>query len=94
MAASVTFDLGDQEVAATTLTVPANAVGEDDQGRFVFVIDRGEGETGSVRKQHVTIGRLTAEGFEIREGLTAGQTVATAGLQTLLDGQQVRLERQ
>ena len=46
----------------------------------------------SVRKQHVTIGRLTAEGFEILEGLTAGQIIATAGLQTLLEGQQVQLQ--
>ena len=67
------------------------AVGEDDQGRFVFVVEPTGDDVAEVRKQPVTIGRLTAEGFEILEGLTAGQRVATAGLQTLLDGQRVRL---
>ena len=43
------------------------------------------------KKQQVTIGDLTSEGFEINEGLVVGQKIATAGLQTLLDGQEVKL---
>ncbi len=92
MTANVTFDLGDPDAQPSVLVVPANAVGEDGDGRFVFLVERGEGMVASVRKQQVTIGRLTADGFEIVEGLAAGQTIATAGLQTLLDGQQVRLQ--
>lgn len=91
MAASVTLDFTGEVSGDQALIVPAKAVGEDDQGRFVFVVEpTGEG-VAEVRKQLVTIGRLTAEGFEILEGLTPGQRVATAGLQTLLDGQRVRL---
>jgi hypothetical protein len=52
----------------------------------------GAGKTASVHKQHITIGDLTAEGFVVREGLEAGQAIATAGLQTLLDGQRVRIQ--
>ena len=93
MAANVTFDLDDQTPASPTLVVPANAVGEDAEGRFVFLIEgEASGSTASVRKQHVTVGELTTEGFVVESGLTAGQAIATAGLQTLLDGQQVRVQ--
>jgi len=92
MAANVEFDFGSGSLANSTLVVPANSVGEDSQGRFVFVIQRGEGDHASVQKQHVTVGPLTAEGFVIRQGLDAGQSIATAGLQTLLDGQLVQIQ--
>lgn len=91
MAANVTFDFGDREANGTTLVVPANAVGEDSNGRFVFLIE-GEGDVGTVKKQSIDIGDLTTEGFEIRSGLSFGKRIATAGLQTLLDGQEVKLQ--
>ena len=92
MAANVTFDLGEGDISGSVTMVPANAVGEDALGRFVFVLEVSDGSAARVRKQHVTIGRLTAEGFEVLEGLTAGERIATAGLQMLLDGQEVRLQ--
>ncbi|WP_298420469.1 efflux RND transporter periplasmic adaptor subunit [uncultured Kordia sp.] len=91
MTANVTFDFGDRKVNNKTLVVPANAVGEDSNGRFVFLIE-GEGENAKVKKQKITIGTLTPEGFEIKSGLTVGQKIATAGLQTLLNGQEVKLQ--
>jgi RND family efflux transporter MFP subunit len=90
MTANVTFDFGDQKVNNKTLVVPANAVGEDSDGRFVFLIE-GDADNAKVKKQQVTIGSLTPEGFEIKSGLSAGQKIATAGLQTLLNGQEVKL---
>jgi len=90
MAANVTFDFGDRKINNKTLVVPSNAIGEDSNGRFVFLIE-GEGENAKVKKQQVTIGNLTPEGFEIKSGLTVGQKIATAGLQTLLNGQAVKL---
>ena len=91
MAANVTFNLGSEKEAQKTLIVPAHAVGEDSNGRFVFLVNT-EGETTVVKKHRVTIGPLTSDGFEIRSGLQAGERIAVAGLQTLLDGQQVRLQ--
>ncbi|WP_299108897.1 efflux RND transporter periplasmic adaptor subunit [uncultured Tenacibaculum sp.] len=90
MASNVTFDFGNHTLDNKVLVAPANAVGEDSNGNFVFVVN-GEGEKGTVKKQKVTIGKLTSEGFEITSGLNAGQKIATAGLQTLLDGQEVKL---
>ncbi len=89
MAATVAFNLSGPQPSDGVLVVPAKAVGEDGSGRFVFLIED-EGEAAVVKKRHVQIGELTADGFEIREGLSAGQKIATAGLQTLLDGQRVQ----
>ena len=91
MAANVTFDMGEQTTEGSVLVAPANAVGEDSNGRFVFLIEESDGNA-TVKKQQVEIGALTGEGFEIRSGLSAGQKIATAGLQTLLDGQEVKLQ--
>ena len=91
MAANVTFDFSDHKLDNTILVVPANAVGEDSNGRFVFLVE-GEVESAKVKKQHIQIGNLTSEGFEVTSGLSVGQKIATAGLQTLLDGQEVRLQ--
>ena len=71
------------------IVVPTNAVGEDGNGRFVFLVE-GEKNKATVKKQSITIGNLTSEGFEVKTGLKAGQKIATAGLQTLLDGQDVK----
>lgn len=91
MAANVIFDFGDHKNDQSTLVVPTHAVGEDSNGRFVFVVVN-EGDISKVKKQQITIGNLTAEGFEVKSGLTVGQKIATAGLQTLLDGQEVKLQ--
>jgi multidrug efflux system membrane fusion protein len=90
MTANVTFDFGVSKASNFKLIIPAYAVGEDHNGRFVFLLVR-EGATATVKKQPVTIGNLTAQGFEITSGITKGQHIATAGLQTLLDGQKVKL---
>lgn len=90
MAASVSFEFDQELNDQETLIVPASAVGEDSNGRFVFLIEESENKV-RVKKQVIEIGDLTPEGFKIKTGLKRGQKVATAGLQTLLDGQNVKI---
>ena len=90
MAANVLFEFVDEDIAKEIIIVPASAVGEDGKGRFVFIIE-GDTTKASVKKQAITIGNLTPEGFEVKNGLKVGQRIAIAGLQTLLDGQEVKL---
>ncbi|MGB5820775.1 MAG: efflux RND transporter periplasmic adaptor subunit [Saonia sp.] len=92
MAANVTFDFGNGDDTRNVLIVPAKSVGEDSEGNFVYVLESDDGKMGVAKRQSVTVGGLTSEGFEIKDGLTAGQKIATAGLQTLLNGQRVRLQ--
>ncbi|WP_223789294.1 efflux RND transporter periplasmic adaptor subunit [Marinicella meishanensis] len=93
MAANVRFTFASDNASNVEpkLLVPAKAVGEDANGQFVFLLEQ-QGENHVARKQAITIGALTAEGFEVTAGLSNGQLIATAGLQTLLDGQMVKLK--
>ena len=91
MTANVSFNFSTNVEEETALVVPAKAVGEDENGRFVFLIDE-SGASSTVNKHPVQVGALTPDGFVITDGLQAGQKIATAGLQTLLDGQEVRLQ--
>ncbi len=90
MAAEVAFRFlsGD---SAGRMVVPAVAVGEDRDGRFVFVLEESAGEEGLVRRKPVTVGELTADGLEILGGLTEGERVITAGVRRLTDGERVKL---
>ncbi len=90
MAATVELAF-ESELPEGVLVVPAKAVGENADGRFVFLVEDAGGGEATVRRQSVTVGRLTGEGFEVVAGLQEGQRVATAGLQTLLEGQRVRV---
>ncbi|NNE34447.1 MAG: efflux RND transporter periplasmic adaptor subunit [Rhodothermales bacterium] len=91
MTSNVTFDFGGTG-DTSTLVIPAKAVGEDSDGRFVFLLSEGGSSTATVSKKRIEVGELTSAGFEVTDGLLAGQRIATAGLQTLLDGQEVRIK--
>lgn len=90
MAANVTFEFGSTPSANKTLVIPAKSVGEDATGNFVFLIEESTSKS-IVKKQPITVGDLTSEGFAVKQGLSAGQKIAVAGLQTLLDGQEVKM---
>ncbi len=90
MAANVLFEFVNKDLTKDVIVVPASAVGEDGKGRFVFLVE-GDSNKATVKKQAITIGSLTPEGFKVESGLKIGQKIATAGLQTLLDGQEVKL---
>jgi RND family efflux transporter MFP subunit len=90
MAANVLFEFANEDTAKDMIVVPASAVGEDGNGRFVFLIE-GDASKATVKRQAITVGELTPQGFEVKTGLKFGQKIAVAGLQTLLDGQDVKL---
>ncbi|OZV67677.1 efflux RND transporter periplasmic adaptor subunit [Winogradskyella aurantia] len=91
MASNVFFEFKEDSVTERVIVVPASAVGENSEGRFVFLVED-EGDKTMVKKHTIEIGELTPQGFEVKKGLKKGQKVATAGLQTLLDGQEVKLK--
>lgn len=91
MAAEVTFRItGDSDVSG--VLVPPQAVGQDHKSRFVYVLNRSDSNNiATAERRPVEIGSLTPEGLEILGDVTDGEYVATAGLRTLVTGQQVRL---
>ncbi len=90
LAAEVMFRFEGRKGQARML-VPPVAVGEDRDGRFVFVVEEIVGGLGIVRRRPVVVGELTAEGLEILDGLVDGERIVTAGVRRLHDGRQVRL---
>ncbi|MEO1515807.1 MAG: efflux RND transporter periplasmic adaptor subunit [Bacteroidota bacterium] len=95
MAASVIFSATNQSPSKTDVAVviaPPKAIGEGVDGNFVFVLQK-EGEYHKVKKTKVEIGNFLGSGFEVKKGLSEGDLVATAGLNSLLDGMQVKLMR-
>jgi RND family efflux transporter MFP subunit len=95
MAAEVTFRLASPDMLGNRIFVPAVAVGEDRDGRFVFLAVReGEGRA-VVKRLPVTVGDLTTDGqrdlIEVLDGLSEGDVIITAGVRRLEDGRRVRL---
>jgi RND family efflux transporter MFP subunit len=88
--ASFQFKLDDNRIR---FLLPSYAVGEDRQGRFVFLVDPIPGEEGFglIRRRSVVTGELTANGMEVLEGLQDGDRVVTAGVDRILDGQKVKM---
>jgi len=88
MAASVTFRF--ESAGGARIYLPSVAVGEDAEGRFVWVLD-GAGETAVTHRRAVEVGELTPEGLEILGGVVDGERVVTAGVRRIHDGQTVRV---
>ena len=93
MAAQVRFRFGDQS-RRDRIVVPPHSVGEDRQGRYVFVLqDNGDG-SGEVSRRAVTIGEALSQGLEIIDGLQKGELIVTAGVSKIKDGQRVKVRRE
>ena len=91
MAAEVDFRF-ERRASAGRLHLPTHAVGEDREGRFVFVIEPSGEKRGVAHRRSVEIGELTETGLEIVSGLEDGDRIVTAGVGSLKDGETVRYE--
>lgn len=100
MAAEVAFRFSPADTEGRMLVSPV-AVGEDRDGRFVFVLeleggapaDPGEApvSTAVVKRRAVRVGELTGAGLEILSGLENGELIVTAGVRRLSDGERVEV---
>ena len=87
---------------AESIKVPTHAVVSDQSGKEYVWVLKPETEPSEERsvtrvkaiaeKREVTVGRLTEAGILIASGLESGEWIATAGLNTLRDGQEVFLQ--
>jgi multidrug efflux system membrane fusion protein len=90
MAADVTFKF-DSDPNAPQYTLPAFAVGEDREGRFVFKLEKTEDGLGVVHRSPVVVGELLSDGLEVSSGIDTGDLVITAGVSRIYDGLTVRV---
>ena len=92
MSAEVAFRF-DAAGPGESIYLPAVAVGEDRDGRFVYVLEgTDEPGVGTVHRRAVEVDpALTTVGFLVLEGVEVGEKVVTAGMRRLRDGQRVKL---
>ena len=92
MAANAEFTFKDYSAEEKSkMTVPVEAVGKDNEGNFVFVLNKRSDGVHIAEKKIINIGKLMQEGFELISGLEGGEIVATAGLKSLMNGSEVKL---
>ena len=90
MAAEVAFRF-ESETRTERYSVRPVAVGEDRDGRFVFVVEPSDEEgVGVVKRRNVTVAGFFEYDIDILDGLSDGDFVVTAGVSRLVDGQRVR----
>ena len=73
--------------AANRVSVPLSAILSDGSDNYVWVVDQ---DSMTVSKRAVTVAGGIGETAVVTEGLTMGDTIATAGASFLADGMQVR----
>ncbi|WP_207536598.1 efflux RND transporter periplasmic adaptor subunit [Sabulicella rubraurantiaca] len=64
------------------IVVPRNAIAQDQQGFFVFVV----GENNIAQRRNVRLGRSTPETAVLEEGVNEGDRVITEGIQRIRPG--------
>lgn len=89
MAANVKFIFSSGK--KSRLIVPSHAVGENSEGRFVYIVIPDKDNFGTVKRIPVKSGELITGGLEILEGLSETDLVITAGLSRLKSGMKVRM---
>ena len=90
MSANVTFQFNLPGDSDELIIVPTSSVGEDSEGRFVYILNQ-ENDKVFVQRQSIVIGKIRNEGIEVLNGLNEGDMIAAAGLNILQEGDQVRL---
>jgi RND family efflux transporter MFP subunit len=78
----VRIPLGDPQ---TMLVIPDSAIGNDQQGDYVFVVDANN----VVARRFIVKGPLTPEGCAIQSGLTAADRVVVNGILNARPGEKV-----
>ncbi|MEQ8234843.1 MAG: efflux RND transporter periplasmic adaptor subunit [Gammaproteobacteria bacterium] len=89
MAADVAFRFA--APAASAVQVPVVAVGEDRDGRFVYVLEQVDETRWRAQRRTVETGEPQAAGLPITRGLEPGERIVTAGVRRISDGMLVRL---
>ncbi|MEM6485158.1 MAG: efflux RND transporter periplasmic adaptor subunit [Pseudomonadota bacterium] len=90
LAAEVSVLLRESEAANEAIVVPASAVSQDQNGTFVYLLERSQEPDVAVLRRHaVSVAEITKRGIEIAEGLEDGQSILVAGHSNARDGMRV-----
>ena len=81
------------ERQATGVVVPTGAIftPNTETRSHVWIIEPAEGDLGVLERRPVSTGDLTRQGVMVTDGLSAGEWIVTAGVQSVHEGQTVRI---
>ena len=88
MTATCQLEIAKKEQAEPGYLIPIMAAFERDGKTYVWLIDK---ETMTTAKKQIKLGEVTGGNVWVTDGLKQGQTVVTAGVHTIHDGQKVRI---
>lgn len=89
MPANVAFTF-EEEDQTGMLLVPANTVGEDTGGKFIFTVEPTGDGFGTAHKKAVEVSKLTNKGFQLTSGISDGEFVITSGIDKMFEGKKVK----
>ncbi len=90
MSAEVSFTFGDKN-EKSIISVPVSSVSQDQEGLFVYILNKKDKNIYTASKTVIKTGSLTDDGYEVISGVKQGDLVAIAGLRSLFDGMEVKL---
>lgn len=76
-----------ETIATNRISIPLSAILSDGNARYVWVVDQ---DTMTVSRREIIVAEGIGETATVTEGLTLGETIATAGASFLADGMHVR----
>ncbi len=89
MEAKVAFRF-DYRARKKHLYLPLGAVGEDEQGKYVYVVKPSKGDYGTIERRAVVTSKLSPQGRDVFEGLSNGEVVVTHAIHRLKNGMKVK----
>lgn len=75
--------------APNAIVIPVNTIQTDEQGKYVFVMQKLSNGKMIAKKKPVNMGEVFGEMAEIKTGLAVGEQLITEGYQTIYEGQQI-----
>ena len=90
MAADVIFEF-DGNDAVERYLIRSTAVGEDQDGIYVYKLNMLDSVLAVAERTEVAVGDLTNEGIEVLSGIEEDQLIVTAGVSKITNGMKVKL---
>jgi RND family efflux transporter MFP subunit len=92
MACKIKLTFKQNENTKNYVIIPIDAVAHDEDGDFVYTLtDNEEKDYFIAKRKNITLGKLKANGYEVKDGLNHGEKIITAGLSFMYDGRKVKL---
>ena len=76
------------------MTIPLNVIYYEKEEPFVYVLEKGKGEEGVLRKRSISLGLVGEEKAEVVSGLKESEEVISSWNNEMYDGAKVRLEKE